>query len=97
MLTAPLAKSAGGLERCQGIVFADQDDPGYQTILAGIERARQYMLHTRPGAVPFFANRYYVREMIRYGILPPDHDYETMPIDPFATDQKYWESLWYVP
>jgi hypothetical protein len=97
ILTAPLAKSAGGLQLCQGVVFADRDDPDYQTILAGIERARQYMLHKRPNSTPFFANRFYVREMIRYGILPLDHDYATMPICPFATDQQYWESLWFVP
>ena len=94
----PLARAAGGLERCGEIVFADRNDPDYLTILAGIERARQYILSgTRPSVTPFYANRHYTREMIRYGILPPDHDYQTMPIDPFETDQKYWESLWYDP
>jgi hypothetical protein len=94
----PLAKSAGGLQRCKEVVFADKDDPDYQAILAGIERCRQYILSgTRPCVTPFYASETYTREMIRYGILPKDHDYKTMPIDPFATDQKYWESLWFVP
>jgi hypothetical protein len=97
MLTAPLAQSAGGLGRCRGVVFADKNDPDYQIILAGIQRAHDYISVTRPNAPTFFANRHYTREMIRYGILPPDHDYRTMPIDPFETDQRYWESLWHVP
>jgi hypothetical protein len=97
MLRAPLAGSAGGLQRCRDEVFADKNDPDYQVILAGIERCRQYMSNTRPNVTPFYANETYTREMIRYGILPPNHDYKTMPIDPFDTDKKYWESLWYVP
>ena len=94
----PLAKSAGGLQRCGEVVFADKNDPDYQAILAGIERCRQYIVSgTRSSITPFYANETYTREMIRYGVLPADHDYKTMPIDPFATDKKYWESLWYVP
>jgi hypothetical protein len=91
IFNGPLAKAAGGLQRCKEVVFADKNDPDYLTILAGIERARQYILSgTRPNITPFYANETYTREMIRYGILPPDHDYRTMPIDPFVTDQKYW-------
>jgi hypothetical protein len=93
-----LATSAGGLQRCKEVVFADKDDPDYQAILAGIERCRQYILSgTRPCITPFYVSETYTREMIRYGVLPKDHDYKTMPIDPCATDQKYWESLWFVP
>jgi hypothetical protein len=33
-LLAPLAKSAGGTERCGRPVFADANDPDYQAILA---------------------------------------------------------------
>jgi len=98
IFNGPLAREAGGLQRCREVVFADKNDPDYLIILAGIERARQYIMSgTRPNITPFYANRTYTREMIRYGILPPDHDYQTMPIDPFETDQRYWESLWYVP
>ena len=98
IFNGPLAREAGGLQRCGEVVFADKNDPDYLTILAGIERARQYILSgTRPNLTPFYANRTYTREMIRFGILPPDHDYKTMPIDPFEIDRKYWEALWYVP
>ena len=98
IFNGPLAESAGGLQQCREAVFADKNDPDYQAILAGIERCRQYILSgTRPYVTPFYANRYYTREMIRYGVLPSNHNYKTMPIDPYATDQKYWESLWYVP
>jgi hypothetical protein len=97
ILLAPLAESAGGLQQCRREVFADKNDPEYKAILAGIERCRQYISNNRPNATPFYANETYTREMIRYGVLPKDHDYKTMPIDPSALDQKYWESLWYVP
>ncbi len=39
----------------------------------------------------------YVREMKRYGILPPTFELGKHPIDIYATDQAYWKSLWYQP
>jgi hypothetical protein len=38
----------------------------------------------------------YVREMKRYGILPKDLT-EGAPIDVYATDRAYWQSLWWQP
>ncbi len=38
----------------------------------------------------------YVREMRRYGILPADAGRDK-PIDVYATDRAYWQSLWYQP
>jgi len=98
ILLGPLAKEAGGNGRCQEVVFADTNDADYQTILAGIERGRHYILEesNRFSMKPFVANWPYTREMIRYGILPPDHDIRR-PIDPYDTDRRYWESLWYKP
>ena len=106
ILLGPLAKDAGGNGRCRGTgrdaggnaVFADTTDPDYQTILAGIERGRSYLLEesNRFSMTPFVANWPYTREMIRYGVLPPDHDIR-QPIDPYETDRRYWESLWYQP
>ena len=98
ILLGPLAKDAGGNGRCRGTVFADTNDPDYQTILAGIERGRRYILEesNRFSMTPFVANWPYTREMIRYGVLPPDHDIRR-PIDPYETDRRYWESLWYRP
>ena len=38
----------------------------------------------------FRPTRHYVREMVRYGILPPDIDRMKDPIDVYQTDQAYW-------
>jgi hypothetical protein len=38
----------------------------------------------------------WVREMKRFGILPQNHD-PAAPLDCYATERKYWESLWYHP
>jgi hypothetical protein len=40
---------------------------------------------------------HYVRELQRYGILPPEFDLDRDPIDVYATDQAYWRSLWHRP
>ncbi len=100
VLRAPLSKVAGGLGICeeQGdeVVFANAEDADYRSVLAGIARGRDYILNesNRFSMSPFVANRPYTREMIRYGVLPENHD-PTQPIDPYATDRKYWELLWH--
>jgi len=96
ILLAPLSKAAGGNQRCSEIIFADTNDADYKTILTGIERGRRYILEesNRFCMKPFIANMPYTREMIRYGILPPNHDAK-QPIDPYQIDRLYWESLWY--
>jgi hypothetical protein len=38
-LTAPLAASAGGTERCGRIIYANQNDPDYRTLRKAIEEA----------------------------------------------------------
>ncbi len=91
-------------------VFADTNDPDYQRILKYIERGRRYileednrfsMLHPSPNNGPdcpqHFTPRWgYIREMIRYGILPPDTSPKAS-IDPYDVEGRYWQSLWYVP
>ena len=91
-------------------VFADTNDPDYQLILKYIQRGRRYileednrfsMLHPSPNNGPDCPQKFtprwgYLREMIRYGILPPD----TTPkasIDPYDVEERYWRSFWYVP
>jgi hypothetical protein len=98
-LTGPLAKDAGGKQRCSEAVFKNKDDADYKLLLAAIERGQRYILEesNRFSMKPFHANEAYTREMIRYGILPPNHDRTKTPIDPYAIDRKYWESLWYKP
>ncbi|MDO5553902.1 MAG: hypothetical protein Q4G68_09070 [Planctomycetia bacterium] len=100
---APLSQEAGGSGICKGedgkVVFESKDDPDWQKLLAVVARARHYLTDESQRfcfAEKIVPPRPYVREMIRYGILPPDHDYKT-PINPYETDQRYWQSLWYTP
>jgi len=44
----------------------------------------------------FRPNEHYIREMQRYGILPVDLAPDAT-VDPYATDQAYWKSLWHRP
>jgi hypothetical protein len=37
----------------------------------------------------------YIREMKRYGILPPTFDLGRDAFDAYATDQAYWRSFWH--
>jgi len=96
ILTGPLAESAGrgGKGRCGRAVFESTDDPDYQTILAGINRAVRYIEEEshRFTRQPFVPHHSYAREMIRFGVLPLDHDIHS-PLDPYATDLRYWELM----
>jgi hypothetical protein len=38
----------------------------------------------------------YVREMVRFGLLPRTPGLDTT-IDVYSTDRAYWESHWYRP
>ncbi|MFH1921910.1 MAG: NPCBM/NEW2 domain-containing protein, partial [Planctomycetota bacterium] len=49
VLAAPLARSAGGWERCDAAVFADTADPDYQTLLASLTGLRDALVE-RPRA-----------------------------------------------
>jgi len=97
VLRAPLARSAGGLELCDKVVFADTTDAMYQRLLRQFKYAQQVLHQMKRFDMPDFRPRpEYVREMKRFGILPADfgpHD----PIDVYELDQKYWKSFWYQP
>lgn len=91
-------------------VFSNTDDPDYRKIVAYVERGRRYILEENnrytmsfdsvnngPDCPKrFVARGDYIREMKRYGVLPADFDPKT-PIDPFAVEAKYWESLDHAP
>lgn len=91
-------------------IFRDKTDPDYQAIVAAVARGRQHileennrfcMINPSPnnGAncpQQFVPRRDYVREMIRYGVLPAGHDFRAS-VDPFALDQAYWKAFWYAP
>ncbi len=95
LLLGPLAKEAGGWESC-GAVLASRDDPGYQVLLALIEQGKAELdAKPRYGTPGFQPNQQYIREMRRFGILPPDFDPAHDSVDIFHADQAYWKSFWY--
>jgi len=102
MLLAPLSRSAGGYQLCHkpgnaAPVFADTGDPGYQTLLAMIASGKRDLeAITRFDMSDFKPHPAYVRKMKRYGILPADLPSDAS-INPYQTDRRYWESLWYQP
>jgi len=103
LLLAPLAREAGGLARCRdaggqpAVVFADTSDPDYGRLLemvkAGKRKLEEITRFDMPGFRPPAP---YLREMRRYGILPPDHG-DDDPVDPYALDRRYWDSFRHVP
>lgn len=98
---APLAPEAGGLGICRTgegrAIFSDTSDPGYRALLLGIEETKRYLDRIKRFDMPGFQPRpEYVRELRRYGILPPDFP-DDGPINPYETDRAYWESLWWKP
>ena len=102
LLLAPLARGAGGWELCRNPkskkpapVFLSTSDPEYQKLLAMCVAGKQYLEQVTRFNMPGFRPRGdWVRELKRFGILgsgtgPNDR------IDVYATERKYWESLWY--
>lgn len=104
LVLAPLAESAGGWGLCRDpktkqpiTVFADQHDPEYQALLAMCSAGRDRMNTIKRFDQPDFQPRPdWVREMRRYGILTADAG-ASAPIDVYATEQRYWRSLWHQP
>ncbi|NLF73101.1 MAG: hypothetical protein GX575_29035 [Candidatus Anammoximicrobium sp.] len=107
ILLAPLAKSAGGYGWCRATagegqtgqpaaVFADTADGDYQAILSAVSAAGKTLQTIKRFDMPGFRpNEHYVRELKRYGILPPEFDPATDAIDVYETDRAYWRSLWH--
>ncbi len=97
LLRAPLAAAAGGLGLCGPAVFANASDADYQQILAAVAAAASQLDREKRFDMPGFRpNRYYVRLMQSYGILPVELAPQE-PIDSFATDRAYWDSLYWKP
>jgi hypothetical protein len=78
----------------QGACFGTSD-PDYRTIA---DRGRQGEVdEMKRFDMPGFQPRVdWVREMRRYGILPLDAP-DGQPVDVYATERRYWESLWHQP
>ena len=78
--------------------FKSTDDPGYKRLLAGVRVGAQQLAEGKRFDMPGFRpNRFYIREMKRYGVLPASADRERDSVDPYATDRRYWESMWHKP
>jgi hypothetical protein len=78
------------------VVFADKADPDYQKILAHLQAAKARLDEIKRFDMPGFQPRYeYLREMKRYGVLPPDFDLKNPPkVDPYELDREYWQQFW---
>lgn len=104
ILLAPLAESSGGWDLCKdpknrapATVFADTNDPGYQTLLAMCTAGKERLeSETRFDMANFKPRADWVREMCRYGVLPPD-THPTPGMDVYAIEERYWQSLWHLP
>jgi hypothetical protein len=97
LLLAPLAKEAGGYGVC-GDVFRNTDDLDYQRLLTSI-RSGKAILDEKPryGHPEFQPNQQYIREMKKYGVLPPTFDPSDHRLDVFEADQAYWRTFWRQP
>ena len=105
LLLAPLDKSAGGWGLCRGATSDDQPgravfttarDRDYETLLAMIAAGRDFLEKDRRFDMPDFRPRQdWVREMKRYGILPPSTT-ATQVTNVYEVEQTYWRSLWHL-
>ena len=81
------------MQLCGQPVFADPTDPDYQEILAAIQDASQRLAeHKRFDMPGFRPNRFYLRELQHFGVLPPDLP-EATPVDTYAADRAYWATF----
>ena len=80
------------------VVFSDTDDPDYRLILAHLQAAEARLNEIKRFDMPNFKpNEHYVREMKRYGVLPPSFDLAEDPIDVYAADRDYYRTFWHRP
>jgi hypothetical protein len=106
LVLAPLAKAAGGWGLCHeaagkpsdaGGVIAGTQDAAYQVLLASVRDAAKHLDEIKRFDMPGFRPRdAYVRELKRYGVLPADQP-SGAPLDPYALEEKYWQTFWYRP
>jgi cytochrome c553 len=93
LLLAPLAESAGGWGMCK--VFENTNDPDYQKLLAMCVAGRDKLNEMKRFDMPDFRpRRDWVREMKRYGILPPSLDLDKEKLDVYEVERRYWDALW---
>ena len=98
LLLAPLCRSAGGYGLCtagaqeagQAIaVFSSTADPDYQTLLQSIHDGKRYLEQIKRFDMAGFQPRSeYLRELRRYGLIPPTHE---GPYDVYQLERHYWD------
>lgn len=75
-------------------VFADPNDPDYRKILAMCKAGKIQLEKIRRFDMSGFKpNPAYVREMKRFGVLPPDFDANRTPLDVYQLDRAYWDQV----
>jgi len=95
VLLAPLGKEAGGWGICPD-VFESRDDPDYIVMsAAAADWKAEWQKSCSFGSPTFQVNHQYIREMARFGILPENA--HAMDVDPYETDERYWEYFHYKP
>lgn len=104
ILLAPLARTAGGWGLCGATnaapadrdgVFQEKSSPNYQAILAMVTAGRHFLdQNKRFDMAGFYPRKAWIREMKRYGLLPAEAP-TLEPLDPYALESRYWESLWH--
>ena len=68
-----------------------------------MERSMTYNAKTEPpinrriSMFHIVPNHQYIRELVRFGVLPASFDPASQPLDVFRADQDYWQSLWLQP
>jgi hypothetical protein len=103
ILLAALAENSGGYASCRNeqgeahVSFADTNDEDYGRLLAMVQAGKQRLNEIKrfdmPGFVP---SEQYLREMRRFGILPPKTA-TAEQYDGYRLDRAYWRSLWFQP
>lgn len=101
LLLAPLAIEAGGFGLCSTNavqpILADTANADYQALLGLVAAGKAYLERIKRFDMPDFKPRpEWVREMTRYGVLPSATTAD-QSLDVYATEQRYWRSLWYQP
>lgn len=80
------------------VIFSSRADPDYAKILTHIQAAGARLQEIKRFDMPGFRpTRQYLREMVRFGVLPGSFDPARDPADPYELDRRYWESLWHKP
>jgi hypothetical protein len=95
VLLAPLTKEAGGWGICPNVFTSKQDGDYRLMARALVNWQRAWQKNHAFGSPTFKVNDQYVREMKRFGILAADTRAED--VDPYETDQRYWEMFHHVP